>query len=75
MTDDLWPLGPDELADVIPLLHGPGAAHWPANTVAWCQRCDTPIRDRQDRMPRIPFLTTAGGLDHVDCPPRLVVVS
>lgn len=70
-----WPLGPDETPLPLPIRFGPGATSWPPETIAWCQRCDRPIRHGQPYMPRIPFLvSSAGGFDHQWCPPRLEVV-
>lgn len=66
----------DDLVFALPMRHGPGVGSWPEGTVAWCQRCDRPIRLGQPYMPRIPFLTSsAAGFDHGWCPPDLVVVT
>ena len=55
-------------------LIGPAASDWPDLTIAWCQRCDRPIRNGQ------PYETMSGGRSsregfrHQHCPPTLRVV-
>ncbi len=43
---DVTPVRPawQQILDVVEPWIGPPVSEWPPDTIAWCQRCDRPIR-------------------------------